>query len=383
MTNRTSSNDIYYFLGNITSHILHALPLYRKLGGTFVVLSDKARQKVEKLYDVPVIAIDNSPYQWHRFGYKIKPIHEYGNITKKHRKTIDFLNKNAKVVLFYELFDFDSSVRINRPTTIFLTHGNMLKDYMGENERMRKLGYYDYMAALGPLLKERFVEKGIPSEKLIDIGVARTDDVIEHQGQIIISPELKKLLGKNADRPIVTYLPTFWGPSSIYNTGRQILSRFPGEYTLLFRPHPHTPQKLLTEYLRLIEKHDNLYYLPEGRFKDISLVDIFNASRVIIGDVSSVMLEAILTRKPLIFAYDDSSFSQTGHEYALIAEVVKKSSHIDTQNIDEIDSIIRHGVSHNIDHRTWDKAITQNFYHADGTSVESIAQFIEERLARG
>src|SRR5688572_3321738 len=112
----TDSSKIYYFLGNITSHILHALPLHKKLGGTFVVLSEKAKKEVEK-YNVPVITIDNKPRRWTRYGYKIKPVFHYLKIDSDLRKTSEFLNKNAEVVLFYELYDFAPSVRITTPKT--------------------------------------------------------------------------------------------------------------------------------------------------------------------------------------------------------------------------------------------------------------------------
>lgn len=377
LPNRDSG--IYYFLGNITSHILHALPLYQELGGTFVVLSKKAKREVEA-YGVPVIAIDNKPYRWMRFGRKVKPVPHYTKIDNTLKKTTDYLNSHAKVVVFYELYDFSETVRLDRPKTIFLTHGNMLKDYMSQSNRLEIIKQYDYMAALGPYLKEQFTRSGINDKKLVDLGVARTDEVVKHQGKVIIPKSLTSELSIDPHKKIIAYLPTFWGASSIYTTGLEIVKNIPDNFTLLFRPHPQTPAKLLHEYLRIIEQKDNIIYAPEGRYSNLGLIDIFNASSAIIGDVSSVMLEAILTRKPLLFAYDTDSNKQPDSDYDSIKEVVKKSERIDMDTVADLSGLIYRSLKNGVDQRLWTQVIDRNFYYADGTSVAAIETFVESLL---
>jgi len=379
MSQKNTESGIYYFLGNITSHILHALPLYRELGGTFVVLSKRAKREAEA-YGVPVIALDNKPYRWMRFGRKIKPVSHYTKIDSRHKTTTDFLNKHAKVVLFYELYDFDESVRLTKPKTIFLTHGNMLKDYMGQNNRLEIVKQYDYMAALGPYLKKKFIADGIDPKKLVDLGVARTDDIVEHAGEVYIDDKLKEEPGIDPAKKIVAYMPTFWGASSIYNTGLEIVKNMPDEYTLIFRPHPQTPAKLLRKYLRIIRTKDNVIYAPEGKFKNLGLVDIFNASSVIIGDVSSVMLEAILTKKPLVFAYDTGEYKQSENDYVSIVDIVKKSGKVYSETAHQLPMILQKAFSDAVDESLWNQTIKQNFYCADGTSVSAIKKFITSLL---
>src|SRR5690606_24924723 len=125
MTKSVSNpSDIFYFLGNITSHILHALPLHKELGGVFIVTSNKARREIEQLYDVPVINIDDKPYKWTKPGWRPKPIHDYIVFDKELKRTYDFLNEHARVVIFYELFELKKPEWLSRPKKVFLTHGN-------------------------------------------------------------------------------------------------------------------------------------------------------------------------------------------------------------------------------------------------------------------
>lgn len=375
-----NDSGIYYFLGNITSHILHALPLYEKLGGTFIVLSNKAKAEVEK-YDVPVINIDNKPYIWRRFGWKFKPIHEYDTVSIGMKKTTDFLESNAKVVIFYELYEFDNRIKLNKPKTIFLTHGNMLKSYMNQNNRLRRLEQYDYMAALGPFMKNQFISSdGIEPVKLLDLGVARTDEIVKHKGQVVVRDSIRSELNIPTDSKIISYMPTFWGVSSIYDTGLEIVRNFPVSYTLIFRPHPQTPPKILKQYLQIIKSKPNVIYAPQGKYKNLGLVDIFEMSSAIIGDVSSVMLEAVLLEKPLIFAYGQNNSREQTENYKSISDVLEYSPKITIDNSMSIESIIKTAIKNGVDANIWRETAKRCFYSPDGNSTAKIAGFIKSIL---
>lgn len=377
MTNANADNGVYYFLGNITSHILHALPLYKKLGGTFVVLSKKAKQEVEK-YNVPVINIDNAPRQWQRFGYRIKPVYHYLAIDKNLKKTVDFLNENARVVIFYELYEFAPSVRLTKPKTIFLTHGNMLKDYMASNNRLETIRQYDYMAALGPSLKRKFITEGIDPKKLVDIGIARTDEIVAGKGKVVLPDSLVNASLLDPKKKIFSYLPTFWGASTIYNLGKELVRNFPDNYTLLFRPHPQTPDRLLQEYFDIIAtKPGNILYVPEGKYPGVGLTEVMSASSAIIGDVSSVMLEAILLDKPMIFCYGAGQHRQSDSDYESIKKVVSWSEYIDENNMEQTSKILARALKKGIDGKIWKASKDTNFYNWQGNSVPAIANFIK------
>lgn len=363
-----AENGIYYFLGNIPSHITHALPLYNETGGTFVVLSQKAKDALD-IYKVPVICLDESPNLFLQFDRSVK-------------KTVDYLNKNAKIVLFYELFGYAPFTKINKPTTLFLTHGNMLKSYMTMNpKRLRILQDYDYMVSLSPHLKREFIEDdNINPSKLVDLGIARTDEVVRHKGKVVGKSKIAKKLSLDPLLPLFSYMPTYWGGSSVHHIGKELIQNFPEKYTLVFRPHPQTPTYIIETYEAIIKNKPNVRYVPDGVDKDINMLTLFEASSAIIGDVSSVMLEAILVDKPLIFAGVTGREELENKDLSSIKELVEYSTRINVDNIAYLDTLLDSALVRRINPDIWRTIKDRTFFHHDGTSVASIADFVRSKL---
>jgi len=383
--NHSANNGVYYFLGNITSHVLHALPLYKQLGGTFVVTSKRAERELAH-YQVPILRLDNiNPFiqkEVSRLHARLGLPGQELLLNRAYQKTFRFLEENAKIVLFYELFEFTDYSRLSRPKTIFLTHGAMLKSYFTMYpKRLEIIKEYDFMAAMGPAIKRRIIAEGVDPGKLLNIGIARTDEVLQKRvDKEEIKRQLLSILGLDDNQKLIAYLPTFWGPSSIYNTGKAIIENCPRDYVLLFRPHPQTPKKLLAEYARLIEQRSNVFYMPNHRSESFGLLEILACSELIIGDVSSVMLEAILLDTPLIFAFDKGEHRQPDADYALIKDIVSHSQKVDSQTAHLLPSIIKQALTAGIDKKIWNTTKDQIFYNYDGTSATAIAATIR-RLA--
>lgn len=359
-----NQSGIFYFLGNIPSHIAHALPLYNKIGGTFVVTSKQAQETLQ-IYDVPVVCIDDVPDLFLEFDMRI-------------RNTVRMLNKEARVVLFYELFAFPKLATLTKPKKIFLTHGNMLKSYMTANpHRLKIFRSYDYMASLGPYLRRQFIEAdGIPPQKLIDVGIARTDEVIKHKGSVFGYRSLAKELGLDDSKPLISYMPTFWGASSVYHIGKELVRNLPDEYNLVFRPHPQTPAPVIAEYEFIIKDKPTVRFVADGMSRNIDMLTLLNASSAIVGDVSSVMLEAILADKPLLFAEVTGREEIEAQDLSSISELVDYSTKLNIDNIHDIKNILSNTLVRGIDQSIWRTIKERVFFHYDGTSVKSIAEFV-------
>lgn len=371
MASSINDSQIYYFLGNITSHVLHALPLFEKIGGTFIVTSKDAERKLLD-YKVPVICIDNVPYLWQRTNLRPRRVYEYITLDKRFEKTIEYLNIHASVVIFYELFDLPEEITL-QPKKIFLTHGNMLKNYFSMHpRRLEIIKKYDYMSALGPFMRRQFLDSGIPSSKLVDIGIARTDSVVQTKQELGL-PESLKRAGISAKKPIVAYMPTYWGESSIDNLGIELLFSISEMYTVLFRPHPQTPKKILKKYHTILLKN-NIHFVPESNSNTISLIDIFAASSLIIGDMSSVMLEAILIDKPLLFI---GTAQKDKYSHKQISSIIEYSEKITDKNIRQVNTLIERAIKAGIDTKIWETAKQECFYNYKNDSVQAIVKFIK------
>lgn len=379
-------NGIYYFIGHITPHILHVLPLYKGIGGTVVVTSKKAKAELEKRYDIPVLCIDNADTRFRKNVDRIRPrlgLPPRGlQLGGPVRKTFQYLEKRAKVVIFYELFEFTEHTALKKPKTIFLAHGSALKDFMSMYPRRKEIvKSYDYMAGLGPAVKQGFIDnKSVDAAKLVDIGVARTDELHAIKKQKALREKIAKEVGFDPRKKIVGYFTTFWGPSSIYNTAKEILKNVDEDYVVLFQLHPQVPKKIRREYEEIIANKPNVYFAYESTYPSLTLPAILGVSDLLLGDVSSMVLEELLMDKPMIFCYDVGEHRQSDSDYKNIREVVDWSEHIDMDNADKTNKIFARALKKGINPKIWKKAKDDNFYDHNGTSVQAMAKFISSLL---
>jgi len=358
------NQGIYYFIGNIPSHALHALPLWRKMGGTFVVLSKKT-EKALSLYKVPVLRLQNSP----RLML---------DLSKGIEKTMAYLEQHAQTIIFYEIYKFSDDTRLKKPTTYFLSHGNMIKDHMGEMDRVSLVNKnYDYMAALGPTTKAMFLEAGIEKSKLLDVGVARTDEIVQaRKNYRDTTLTLIKKYDYHERQKVIVYTPTYWGVSSIYETGKDLVKLIDDDYFLLVRLHPQTRRSIVRSYKKLCSKKSNVFLTNDTDTPGLGLIQLFSAADVVISDVSSVMLEAILLDVPLVFAYGHGRHRQQNTSYEPIKKITEYSMSLEEHNSTIPNKVIAEALIKNINPSLWSAAKNEVFFNSDGTSVKSIKEAI-------
>jgi CDP-glycerol glycerophosphotransferase (TagB/SpsB family) len=148
----------------------------------------------------------------------------------------------------------------------------------------------------------------------------------------------------------------------------------PKEYTVVFRPHPQTPKRILKKYNTILNKKPNVFYASDEN--NITLNDILYASSVFICDVSSVTLEVILTDKPLLFTYQSNS--QIGNEFTSIRKLYNYCKKITDHNVTNISAVIDDEIQKGIDPSIWHLTKNNNFFHHTGTSTDTIARTILE-----
>ena len=356
------SNGIYYFLGNIPQHITHVLPLYDLIGGTVVVASQSAVDYLKKYPGITPLLIDDQPEIFLELDTRIE-------------KTIAYLNEHAKAVFVYETFVFDG-IKITTPT-IMLSHGIPIKDYWVEWKIKTVVENYTYIATLGPFMKEQLIERGVPEDMCIDIGLTRNDLIIRKQAQYKKKEFLSKLPSYKK-QPIVSYMPTYWGASSVFDTGLEILENISDKYYVIFKPHPQTSGEIIEKYIELIAKKNHIHFIPED---DADLLSIYKYSDVLIGDMSSVVADAILADIPVIFAYGGEENKQDKDLYKPIREVLTTSFSISQGQGDCTNLVVDAALHNTYSIRMSYPAVRNRLFHnLNGDSREHIAHFIISKI---
>jgi hypothetical protein len=356
-----TKNGVYYFLGNIPSHTSHALPVYNKIGGTFIVLSRAAYDYCVSL-GLSVVLIDDRPDLFLEFS------------PDDILQTLKFIDKNAKVLVFYDIFSI--SVYITVPQ-IMLTHGNSFKDYY-VNWRQKILPNYRWIAGLGPNSEQRLLSSGASVGQVLHVGLATSDKIIENAGKIVKRRFVAKRLGLDPCKPIISYMPTWWGPSSVNDVGLDIVRCISEDYSIIFRPHPSTPDDVISKYEEIITTEKlNAIYMPSGSCDGVDLSSIYSASSLFIGDMSSVMIDALLTDKPIIFAFGDGDRAQNESVYTPIKEVFNQSKKVTSLNVDNINQMVTDSLEKPISRDVYKKSRQRIFYDNISNNVELIVDAID------
>ena len=174
-------------------------------------------------------------------------------------------------------------------------------------------------------------------------------------------------------------MPTWWGPTSVNDVGKSLIRYISEEFILLFRPHPSTPQEVIDGYKRIIDTEKfNAFYLPEGNEFKLTIDDILIGSDVFIGDMSSVVLEAMLTKKPILIAYGSEDRRQDERLYAPINQVITQQPPITSRNVSAINQIIDDALKNPIDNTLYDTCIGNVFYGTNGDTIDVLIRNIKQ-----
>jgi CDP-glycerol glycerophosphotransferase (TagB/SpsB family) len=217
-----------------------------------------------------------------------------------------------------------------RKKSIELWHGFLIKSlfYMSKNELEVKGSDYtnrtfmskDAVCSLSKLYSIFFgYSTNIPYQKMQITGYPRNDMLFTSNGREC----LETALGKIKQTHIVIYMPTFrvWEELSIHNGENTFIYNMPGfdvnqfnqylsEHDILFIAKMHT----LQVEQDLITETENIRILTDDMLneKDLDLYELLNGTDCLISDYSSVIIDYLLTDKPMIFTPTDlDAYSET------------------------------------------------------------------------
>ncbi|MFC1640815.1 CDP-glycerol glycerophosphotransferase family protein [Patescibacteria group bacterium] len=336
---------IYHIIW-IPSHLQHALRTYERVGGIFVALSQEAKEVCEQFglpveqYDINQLAGDTS-----------------AEVNAKN--TTNALNKKENTVLFYDNHPALCHIVTKLPLarTFLLWHGNSIKQWHTLWDG-KQLNDFTYITALGSYREKNLRDVGVEASKILPVGLARWDAMQKLQKQD--KSLLRSKLGIPQDMKVVSYLPTWEGPTTVSNIGLKLARRLPDDVYFIFRPHPKTPPDVIRQYTEIIDQKKNASYLPEKTATDDELLQIYVDSDIFVGEISSVIIDSILMYKPIVFIMN-AYLGKHQEFFEPIEELYNACTHIDINSMKNVGNII-HEVDENVDRDVWEKTINKMFY---------------------
>ena len=355
-----------------------------------IVLTEETRDFCLK-QDLPVKMLDNYPECYLKFD------------KNRIEKTLHYLEQQKGAIIFFECFNIIEDIHTLKK--FFLNHGSGLKFWL-HRWRIRLINQCDYVSAIGPYNKKKLINLGVKEEKLIDIGPLRLATILNKGNYSQSRERVFDLAQKKV--PIISYIPTWFGATSVRYTGMEIVRNISSDYILLFKPHPQTPPEILKDYERLIAHKKNVIFIEEGSTV-VDLLALYKISDLFIGDVSSTIVDSILLDKPIIFAMDcdmrkheltvnpyimakrivkllfkvgDKPFDQWRILFEPIREILEHCEKVDTYSAKDINSVIERSLAKGINKKAWTMGKKNMFYNLDSDPVEELSRKIIEIMGK-
>lgn len=232
----------------------------------------------------------------------------------------------------------------------FINHGESDK----EVNQSKFLMAYDKIFVGGQLAENRLRESGLPlrNNQIVHVGRPQAEILLDVKNE---NQKIKKIL----------YAPTWEGflesvnYSSVNELGLSLLSELSckEEYEVFFKPHPYTGSKN-GKTVSFLKKMKELCSERNINFVDplISIHDCMNNSDLLITDISSVMNEYLVTKKPIIVCNTGSKSDEELHSVfptcAAAYSVTTEDSILDTldqiKNDDRLETVRKRVKSHSL-----------------------------------
>jgi CDP-glycerol glycerophosphotransferase (TagB/SpsB family) len=93
--------------------------------------------------------------------------------------------------------------------------------------------------------------------------------------------------------------------------------------------------------------------------------------------MSSVILDIVLTKKPLLFAFGGEGRSQDETAYDPIKEIYQANPTINLRNVRNVNAIIKHALYNRLDEESLKKSLERVHYGLDGKNIEDTVDLIK------
>ena len=273
-----------------------------------------------------------------------------------------------------------SLVRSDDLTTVFVGHGTGDKKYPNKDIN-KTFDRFDYVFLTGEKQREKMIDSGIDIDerKLIKIGNMRFDGIVNRQYDRQQLLEDRKIAEASRNRKIVLYAPTWkWGNGTLEKYALKFARELSGEYFFIIRPHAHD-RMMIGKLKREIRKENlrNVYISNPSDIVHHDTMTDFELADLLISDVSSIIYDFLITKKPIITI--DNEFSDT-HGMPKFMDITSISTIY--RDADQIQQTVRDALEgFDVMRSEYEKMLADVFYFNDGKSVKRAAEFLKSNSA--
>ena len=346
--------NIYYYANQIYQSG-HALPLYKAMGGIFIL------KKIKRVFE------------FKKYTSEIPLYHNEKSLLNTPRfivKNIDKVTDLEGVIISLSNTAISCDPGICK--TIYIGHGMGDKKF-GEKNTNNQLEKYDYHFISGPKHLEKLKDSGaqIPDSKFIKIGnlgfdeyVDRKDDrdsIFQQRG--ISEPQRKNIL----------FAPTWeWGGGTLQKYVYDFATELTKDFNLIVRPHSHD-RKYIPKIKSWAKREgiNNIYFSDSTNLIKYSIMDDFLISDLMISDTSSILYEYLITKKPIIIVKNDSNDL---HHMPDDMNIIKYASVYNKSTT--ILSLLSENLFGSSTENHYAELLNNCFYFNDGKSVQRAMEFI-------
>ena len=355
------SDNLFYTYSQIYQ-LSYALPMYRSVGGTFVVKNLRKWIQFKKYMrglsraQAPKTLLGTPPVRkmamqslLARRGVLITPSVEH------------YLPQDKRIICIYT------------------GHGSGDKPYLGDHI-YDKMATFDYHFLTGPKNLEKLKDKSVAlkPEKLIKIGNMRFDAYIN--GKIDAAKEQNRLGIRDRGLKNILYAPTWkWGQGSLLTHVHRFCHEISPHYNLIIRPHGHDRMKI-SNLRRWARKNHlkNVYFSNAANLAGHDTMRDFSVADLLISDrSSSIIYEFLITRKPIITI--ETNFSET-HQMP-VHLLIDNSAEPWNEALDVVNTIEKCFIEHGHKIAKYKRLLDSCFYFNDGKSTLRAVNFLK-RLSK-
>jgi len=223
---------------------------------------------------------------------------------------------------------------------------------------------------------------GVPPERILELGIPRTDVLFLHKDNTKLKIELKEKFDLPLEKRVILYAPTWraWDPHAQFKLFLEIISNNDlqrlldvNNAILVFKPHPHDEAKVKSFNF---PRNVHIVTSSEMLKKGLTTNDLLLITDLLITDYSSIFWDYLILDRPIVFYAPD--LEEYRMHRGLILEpfeawVPGKVVYSPSVLVDTISDILEDKRDELKEKRKWLKNIA--YSHQDGKSSERIIRY--------